>query len=439
MAALSHLQNTSIFYLPLAFLLLFKFFDTKKRGYLIGLLVTLTLQFYASWYQMVFVLIAFGLMLAGLLLFKLQKPRTILTVFLIVCLAAISTYPLAKGYTHFSKTNGATFSLDSQAKYSSSLVDYATPQSGTLLGKAFYKLKPGSHMNSYNSDSYSYFGVTLLAVCLGVLVLAFRERKKNAQARRNYRLLVIFAAIALAGFIISFGPLLKIRSSYYYALADGIKFTIAMPYLFVDKFLPQLQFMRALGRSGVRILFSLCCILAFAPAYAKKVGLYVRHKRLINVAVFVLLIFELMPFHLMPMRTTSYNYNLSSPPVYTYIKSHDDVNNILILASDFDYPEAGPIPVELPEEVLWSGYHNKNIFNGYSGYLPPDYYERYYNYLKFGPEDVSVLRKDDLRYVLVNKQLSTSNPKLAEQVATTLGPGHLVYQDKVYVLFKVAD
>jgi hypothetical protein len=439
MAALSHLQNTSIFYLPLVFLLLFKFLDTRKRGYLIGLFAALALQFYASWYQMVFVLIAVGVLLAGLLLFRMQKPRTVLTIFLVVCLAALSTYPLAKGYTNFSKTNRANFSIDSQAKYSSSLLDYATPQSGTLLGKAFYHLKPGVHMNSYNSDSYSYYGVTLYAVCLAVLILAYKQRKKSAQARWTYRIVLIFAVIGLAGFIMSFGPLLKIRNSYYYALADGIRFTIAMPYLFVDKFLPQLSFMRALGRSGVLILFSLCSILAFAPALAKKNRFYTRHARPINVAVVVLLILELMPFHLMPMRTTSYNYNLSIPPVYQYVKSHDEVNNILILAADFDYPNAGAIPVELPEETMWSGYHNKNIYNGYSGYLPPDYYPRYYDYLQFTSEDVPVLKKDDLRYVLVNKQLSTSNPDLANQVAAVLGPGHVVYQDKTYVLFKVAD
>ena len=441
MPAISHMQNISIFYLPLAFLLIFKFFDTKKRAYLAGLFAVLVLQFYASWYQMVYVLIAVGILLGGLLIFKFQKPRTVLTVFLVVCLATLSTYPLAKAYVNFSKSNNANFNIESQAQYSSSLLDYVTPIKGTLLGDLVYKLKPLAHTNSYDSDSYSYYGMTLYAVSIGVLALAFKQRKKGVQAFKKYKMLLIFTAIGLVGFIISFGPLLKIRGSYSYSFsADGLKYVIPTPYILVDKFLPQLSFMRALGRSGVLLLFSLCCLLAFVPESAKKISGYVRHKKLIDAVVLALIIFELMPFHLAPMRTTSYDYNLSIPAVYKFIKTQKSVNNIIILAADFDYPQAGAIPVELPEETMWSGYHNKNIFNGYSGYLPPDYYPQYYNFLDFRPAVVPLLKQANLRYVLVDKLLSTSNPGLANQVSSVLGgPSHVVYQDSRYVLFKVAD
>ena len=439
MPAIQHMQNISIFYLPLAFLLIFKFLDTKKRAYLAGLFIILALQFYASWYQMVFVLIALGILLAGLLLFKLEKWRIVLEIFLVVCAATLSTYPLAKSYVKFSKSNDANFSIESQAQYSSSLLDYVTPNKGTLLGDLTYKISPSSHINSYDSDSYSYYGMTLYAVSIGVLVLAFKQRKKGIRALKKYKMLLIFTAIGIVGFIISFGPLLKIRGSYFYSFsADGLKYVIPAPYILVDKLLPQLSFMRALGRSGVLLLFSLCCMLAFAPASAKKVGIYMRHKRLINVGVLALIVFELLPFHLVPMRTTSYDYNLSIPPVYKFIKTHNNVNNIIILAADFDYPKAGAIPVELPEETMWSGYHNKNIFNGYSGYLPPDYYPQYYNFLDFRSAVVPLLKQADLRYVLVDKQLSTANPGLANQISSVLGPNHTVYNDSRYVLFKVS-
>jgi hypothetical protein len=389
---------------------------------------------------MVFVLIALGVLLAGWLLFKLEKWRTVLTVFLVVCAATLSTYPLAKAYVNFSKTNDANFSIESQAQYSSSLLDYITPEKGTLLGDLAHKLSPATHINSYDSDSYSYYGMTLYALGIGLLVLAFKQRKKGLQALKKYKMLVIFTVIGVIGFVISFGPLLKIRNSYSYSFSpDGLKYVIPTPYILVDKFLPQLSFMRALGRSGVLLLFSLCCMLALVPASANKLGLYVRHKKLINAGVLALIIFELMPFHLVPLRTSSYSYNLSIPPVYKFIKSHNDVNNIIILAADFDYPNAGAIPTELPEETMWSGYHNKNIFNGYSGYLPPDYYARYYNYVDFRAADVPMLKKDNLRYVLVDKQLSTANPGLANQVSSVLGPNHTVYQDRRYALFKVAN
>ena len=437
MAALSHLQNSSIFYLPLAFLLIFKYFDTKKRGYLIGLFTTLVLQFYASWYQMVYALIAVGLLLGGYWLFKLSKPKIVLKVFIVVCLATITTLPLAKAYANFSKSNNASFSIQSQATYSSSLMDYFTPEQGTLLGKVFYHLRPTAHRNSYNPDSGSYYGMTLYALVIGLIVLAYKKRKRGTEAMRQYKIFIIFAVIAIAGIIISFGPVLKIKAASSYDAGDGLRYAIAMPYIIVSKFLPQLSFMRALGRAGVLVLFSLCCFLAFVPMGMKKIKTYQRHKRLIDILVVGLIVFELVPLHRMPMRTSAYSYHFSIPPVYKFIKDDDRINNIVVLAADFDYPGAGGIPTQLPEVTMWAGYHNKNVFNGYSGYLPPDYYPTYWDFLDFKPDDIIKLKQKDLRYVLVDKQLSTSNPDLADQVSTVLGSKNTVYQDQRYILFKV--
>lgn len=438
MPSISHLQNISIFYLPLAVLLIFKYIDTKKRGYLIGLLIALILQFYASWYQMVFVLIALVILLAGFYLFKIAKAKPVLILAAVVVIAALTTLPLAKSYAGFSKENDASFSLQSQATYSASLLDYVTPQNGTLLGKIFYHFRPQTHLNSYDPDSDSYYGFTLGAVALIALALAYKQRKKDKKAAQVYGILVTLAVIALAGFLISFGPVLKIRASFFYHFtSQGFNYVIPMPYLLVDKFLPQLSFMRALGRSGVLILFSLCCMLALAPTTVEKVGFYKRHRWPINCIVVLLIVFELFPIHREPMRTTSYDYNLSVPAVYKFIKNDNQVNNILILAADFDYPKAGAIPVELPEETMWAGYTNKNIFNGYSGYLPPDYYPEYYNYLDFRPAVVPLLKQQDLHYVLVDKQLSTSNPNLPNQVGSVLGKNNIIYQDQRYVLFRV--
>jgi hypothetical protein len=357
---------------------------------------------------------------------------------LVTALAAISTLPLATGYMRFSKENKASFSIASQADYSSSAVDYITPDHGTLLGKAYHLISPSSHTGSYNPDSSSYYGIGLILTGVGVIAVAQFTRKRNKLANREFRYMIILALIGLAGFIMSFGPLLKIRNSYSYNFAgDGLSSVIPMPYLLVDKVLPQLSFLRALGRSGVLILFVLCSLLAFAPMYAKKVKFYKRHSRAINIAFLALIFIELVPLHQVPMRDTSYSYNMSIPAVYKYIKANKDVDNIIILSGDWDYPGAGGVPVKLPEQVLWSGYHNKNIFDGYSGYLPPDYYPDFYNYVDFKQDDVARLKKQDLRYVMVDKLLSQSRPQLKGDVSRILGKDHKVYEDSRFVLYKV--
>jgi hypothetical protein len=210
-----------------------------------------------------------------------------------------------------------------------------------------------------------------------------------------------------------------------------------MPYLFVDKFIPQLSFLRAIGRSGVLILFSLCCLLAFAPSYAARIKLYKKHARYINIGLLLLLFIELFPLHQVPMTSNKFAYNMSIPPVYKFIKDNKNVDDIIILSGDWDYPNAGIIPFKLPEQVLWAGYHNKNIFNGYSGYLPPDYYPDFYDYVDFQPNDVAKLKKQHLRYVMVDKLLSTTRPQLPGDVGRILGKDHKVYEDKRYVLYRV--
>lgn len=437
MAALSHLQNSSIFYLPLAMLLIFKFFDTKKRSYLIGLLVTLVLQFYASWYQMVYALIAVGILLAGYWIFKLARPKVVLKVFAAVCLAVVLTLPLAKAYANFSKASNASFSIQSQATYSASLLDYAIPHQGTLVGKLYYHLRPTAQHNSYNPDSHSYYGMTLYGLVIVLIILTFKHRKRGVEAMRQFKTVIILTTIGLAGLFISFGPVLKLRSLPYYTFSDGFRYVIPMPYIFVSKFLPQLSFMRALGRAGVLILFALCCLLALTPLVVGKVGFYKRHRKLINVLVVGLIIFELFPFHRMPMRNQTYSYNLSVPAVYKFIKKNSQVNNILVISADFDYPGSEGFPTWLPEVTMWSGYHNKEIYNGYSGYLPPDYYPTYWDFHDFKADDIPKLQQMDLRYVLIDKQLSLSDPDFSEQVQSVLGANNILYQDQRYVLLKV--
>jgi hypothetical protein len=434
MAATSHLQNLSIFYLPLAVLLIFKYVEkpSKKLGWL--LFAALVLQFYASWYQMVFVLVALAVLIGGLYLFKLIKPRAALILGLITVLAAITTLPLARGYMHFSKQNQATFDIREQVTFSSSLADYVIPNQGTILGKAYYHVRPHAQVNSFNPDSYSYHGLVLYTVAILVCVIAWRQRKKDKEGKARYRLVLVFIAMSVVGFIMSLGPVLKLKGSHSYAdLADGLKLVVPLPYLLIDKVLPQLSFIRAIGRASVILLFALCCLLALFPLYAKKEKLYARYKRAIACIVTLLVLIELMPAHTVPMIKASYSY-YTIPKVYTFIKSHEEINNIVIVAADKDYPLA-PIPTARAEQVLWSGYHNKNIFNGYSGYTPPDYFSQYDDFVDFHPDDVSKMKALHLKYVLVDKQLSSSKPDLAKSVNAALP--NKTYEDSRYALFKI--
>jgi hypothetical protein len=361
----------------------------------------------------------------------------------VVLLAAMSTAPLAKEFMRFSKANNANFSVKDQVLYSSSVADYFIPHDGTLIGKLYYKLQPGTQRNAYNLDSFSYHGVVLYATAVALVVVGFmwywksrRQRTKDAVAQRQeYKYILIFFAMVVVGLIISLGPLLKIKGNYLYtAPGTDIAVAIAAPWLAIDKFLPQLQFIRAIGRASIIMLFALCCMLAFLPSYLERLRLKELHKKLIIGGVVVLAVIELMPLYRFPISNAAYTQNLQIPAVYKFIKSHKEINDIVILRSVDDYPGA-PIPVMRAEDVLWAGYHNKNIFNGYSGYTPPLYDETFYDFVYLEPDDIPKMQKLGLRYVLIDKQLSAPRPFLIDAAAQLLP--HKVYEDNRYVLREI--
>ena len=443
MAAVFHLQNLSIMLLPLGALLIIKYMDTRLKRYLVGLFVTMAILAYASWYQIVFAIFALGILTAGMWVTRMISLRKALVILAVMVLGMATSAPLAKEYTRFSKEQNATFKISDQVLYSSSVADYFIPHDGTLIGELYYKLNPGTQRNAYNMDSFSYHGVVLYVTAAGLLgfggwqLWRWRKSKNHAHddARQNYKYIAIFGAIAFVGFVISLGPLLKFKGHFAYSsLSDGTALVIPAPWLAVDKFLPQLEFIRAIGRASVLVLFGLCSILAFLPAYLRGSRLSGRWQNIIMAVVVLLVIVELMPAHRVHMATGSYAYHLQVPAVYKYIKNHPEVDDIVILRSVDDYPGA-PIPVMRAEDVLWAGYHNRNIFNGYSGYTPPSYFETFYDFVYLQPDDIPKMQKLGLKYVIIDKQLSAPRPFLID-AAAQLFPDK-VYEDKRYVLYKI--
>lgn len=435
MTAMGHLQNLSIFYLPLIILLFLKYLSAKdsKKGYLVGAFIAMVLLFYASWYQMVFGLMVIGPLLLGLLVAKAYNAKRIGILALVSILAIITTLPLAKEYVRFSKTNNATFQIAEQALFSSSLKDYGIPYASTLEGKLYYKLRPNSQINSYNPDSSSFHGYSVYLLVAAVFVFILTKIGRKQFPKTDVKLLFVFYGIAAIGFVASLGPLLKAGKDFAYTI-PGITQSVVlpMPYILVDKFLPQLSFIRAIGRASVIMLFAMLCILAIAAILLKKLP---RKQRIVaTVILFAVFAFELLPPRQYYISTAAYAKNIEIPSVYIYIVKNPSINNFVILRTDKDYPGA-PIPVARAEDTLWAGFHNRNIFNGYSGYEPKQYAQQYLDFVDFQPDDIPELKALGLKYIIVDKQLSTSNPSIDESVGESVQKK--VYEDTRYVLFKI--
>jgi hypothetical protein len=444
MISIWHLQNLSIFYLPLIVLVVLQYLRNPNRRKLLGgLFILLVLQFYGSWYQMAFVLMALAVMLALAAMFKLLRLRPLLLIAGVIALAALTTAPLAKQYADFSKANHAAYGIGDQITYSASLADYAIPYKSTLLGRVYYHLKPHARINSYNPDSYSYHGLTLYVVAVFVLIVAWLKRKRRAW-RELWQRSVMFWGVLFVGFIVSLGPVLKIFGRYDFAhmAANGhvTKLVLPLPYLLVDHFLPSLSFIRAIGRASILVQFSLVCSLALMPVALSKLRLKKFPRYIVAGLISALLIFELMPTQRVFMSSNRYYYHMKVPAVYQYIKSHDDVDNLIVLAADRAYPGQKPptgtlVRESIFEQVLWAGYHNKNTFNGYSGYIPPEYFGQLEDFIDFRSNDIAKMRALGLRYILVDKTLSRSRPQLNRAVAHATQ--QRVFEDQRYALYKI--
>jgi hypothetical protein len=175
-------------------------------------------------------------------------------------------------------------------------------------------------------------------------------------------------------------------------------------------------------------------MLALLPSFLDRFKLSSQAKRYVIIATGVMIIFELMPLHRVSMVATGYKADWMIPKVYTFIKDSPEIDNLIILNPDYDYPGVG-VTTARAEQVMWAGYHNKNIFNGYSGYEPPNYVRDFEDYVDFDQEDVTDLKSKQIHYVLVDKGLSTQKPWVDGRVSSILN--ERVYSDSRYSLYKV--
>lgn len=432
MAAVGHLQNLSIFCLPLALYFILGFLDRRKRRYLVGLFFVLLYQFYASWYQMVFAAVGVGIILLGFLLLKRAKLREVLIIGAVVIAAVVATLPLATQYIEFSKSNKATFGIADQALYSSSVKDYFTPDNGTILGKVIYGGDKTKGL-PYNIDSSSYSGISLYIIGLIAIVIAWKRRKRDDATKLQFKEIVTYGFMAVVGVVVSLGPLLKIAGDITYRVQSvGVPLVVPMPYLLVDKFLPQLSFIRAIGRISVLLLLALCCLLVYLFMQLQDSNYKTRTKKILGGVVLLLVAVDILPVHQVQMANNPYAYNLKVPGVYQYIKDHKQVDDLIVLQAR-NYPNV-KTEFARPEVTLWSGYHNKNIFNGYSGYTPTSYFEDYSDYVNFESDDIPKLQKVGVRYIVLDKLLMQSKPENTQNVYEL---NTKRYEDARYALFEL--
>jgi hypothetical protein len=423
LAASTHLPNLSIFCVPLAILGILKYMDVGQRRYLAGIFLSLAYVFFASWYEMIFTLFIVGLLLAGILVMRGRDIKRWIIICAVVAAACLSVLPLAREYLRFSHENGAVYTMQEKIANSSSLLDYFAIPPHTAAGKLYRQVDK----TPLGPETGAYAGMSLYIItAAGVVLLLVR---KSRITEKNTALYIVFTTVAVGAFIASLGPFLKIEGKYLYTLADKA-ISIPLPWYFVDKYIPALGFMRGMAKAAVIVPFALSCLLALFAAQIAKVDWYKRHRALVNIGIGIILFVDFIPLEMIPLSANPHSFSHDIPAIYKRIKNDPAIDSVIVLQAK-DYPNVD-FWFARTEVILWAGYHNKNVFNGYSGYIPPTFEADFVN---LDPDDPAQMRAQGIKYVVVDTELYTNKPEVLKKVPSILGKP--IYTDGRYKMYKL--
>jgi len=117
---------------------------------------------------------------------------------------------------------------------------------------------------------------------------------------------------------------MKIKGNYTYGhSSSGLTAVVTLAYLLVNKFLPQIKFIRAWPMERVFLVHTLLFFGIFTAIPHEGKWAAGRHK-LIYGAVLILIVIELMPIHLIPLSTHSLAIILKYS-LYKYINDHPEL------------------------------------------------------------------------------------------------------------------
>lgn len=331
-----HFQNLFIFWIPFTALYLQKYFDDRKRKYLVVFALFFSAQMLTSWYMGAFLslFIAYLLITNWRLIYNNFSPF-IKDGLIALSLIAILVAPLAYPYFKLHQETKFSYKVDEIISGSGDVGGYIFPIPGSLESPIMSFLKINKTHWSENVNFLGYFSL--------ILLIYYFFFSKNRILNKNFK--IFFWGIPIF-IILSFGPVLRSFSL----------ITIPLPYYLL---VPFLGFIRGPNRLAIIVLLCLSIAIAYIIASVKLRNIKLKLTLGILAPVIILLEFH-VPSGPLPQNT-------ACPEVYSYIKNSNSVSAIVEMPIQENADGALPY-------IYYSTCDNfKPIFNGYSGYFPAKY------------------------------------------------------------------
>lgn len=356
---IAHLQAVHVEFLPLALLALDRLLRYPNIANALKLAAAFVLQSLTSNYLLVFM--TFGMAGAGLVRVKewlgKGRSRTLGLVVLAGLVAVVLLTPFLLPYVQAQRTQGLTRSLEETSRYAASWQDYLS-----AVGKVHYR--------TWSAPLWRGEGVPLFPGAVAALLALVACASGDAWRHRVARM---WLAVAIVGFLLSFGTALPGYSVLYHAV-------------------PLLQGIRASVRFGFLVIAGVAALAGFGLArlqtrYVSRPGLV----KAFTGAALVLVTAETLRI------PVGYREPHRTPAAYEMLRS--EANAVLVelpMPEPRNFHENGPF-------MLHATVHWQPMLNGYSGFLPRSYVTHYERLKSFPDEDsIAYLREIGVTHVVVH-------------------------------------
>jgi hypothetical protein len=413
LAHIWHLQLSAAGWIPLCLLFLHKYSEEGgwKNAALAGLF--LVVQTLATWYYGLILSVAIIVFLVVRLVMyrKAVTLRWVLTLVIVFALAAGLITPFAIPYLKVhAKDPGFVRSVSEVDMFSADVRDFAiAPEENLLWGGATAGLRKTTVKRGGPTERTLFPGLLPLVLGIAGAVVLFARGK--GRERFYVRFYVALAAV---------GALMCLGTRLYFF---GHSANIPMPYDIFYYLFPGSRVMRVPARFIILVLLALAVLSAFAVNAL--LGWLATRKKPVLGALALLAIVALLVVDLMSVSLEMTRVPLKDefPPVYTWLQQQAGE------APTAELPLARYDPktyrAGLQYETTWqareaprtyySTLHWKKLLNGYSGYIPPSYYEGVKATAGFpSKESIAWLKANGVKYVIVHASLM--NPVTLQKV-----------------------
>jgi hypothetical protein len=377
-AQLAHIQMLAIGWLPIALWSIHHYFESFRRRWLALLVIACCLQVLSNTYVAYFMTVPIGVLIAYYAMKSrahIRRWSTDLAVAFVVAVAVLA--PVAMQYYRVRVDLQLVRSAGEIESGGADLRAYFVPDSGVwrrwlplpkpIFGETEKELFPG------------IAGPMLAAIALYAAAV---------DRLRNSRWTIVYAAIAVAGFLLSFGPLVR---------TWGVVLTRHGPYDWLQYVLPGMSGMRAPSRFVVVAIVGLSVLAGFGAAFL----LDRIRPRVRALAIVVMLAGVIADGWAVPIKTVAYEPRgrLEDRAIVEWLRAMPPgvVLHLPLMTAQFQ---------ELHYQYA-TLFHGHPLINGFTGWASPLQellrqprapmydYERY-------PATVTMLRSLGVRYVFVH-------------------------------------